>query len=78
MADLLVRNLDQGILERLKKKAREHNRSLQGEIHSVLEQHARRMSLAETQRRAEALQKRFRGRDYGDSTDDIRADRDRA
>lgn len=77
MSDLLVRNLDAALLRRLKQKASDHHRSLQGEIHAVLEQHAGWMSLAETRRRAAALQRRFRGRDFGDSTVDIRADRDR-
>jgi plasmid stability protein len=36
MKGLLVRNLDEGILERLKQRARARHRSLQGEIHAIL------------------------------------------
>jgi plasmid stability protein len=36
MKGLLVRNLDEGILERLKRRARARHRSLQGEIHAIL------------------------------------------
>lgn len=40
MKGLLVRNLDEGILERLKRRARARHRSLQGEIHAILEEAA--------------------------------------
>jgi plasmid stability protein len=36
MRGLLVRNLDEGILERLKQRARARHRSLQGEVHAIL------------------------------------------
>jgi len=36
MADVLVRNLDRRVVERLKRRARRNGRSLQGEVRSIL------------------------------------------
>jgi plasmid stability protein len=41
MASLLIRNLDDAAVARLKERARRHNRSLQGEVKSILESEAR-------------------------------------
>ena len=41
MASLLIRNLDDAAVARLKARARRHNRSLQGEVKSILESEAR-------------------------------------
>lgn len=40
MADILIRNLDDHTLERLKKKAMANNRSMNAEIKSLLEEYA--------------------------------------
>jgi plasmid stability protein len=41
MASLLIRNLDDAAVARLKERARQHNRSLQGEVKTILEAEAR-------------------------------------
>ncbi len=41
MASLLIRNLDDATVAQLKTRARRNNRSLQGELKSALEAHAR-------------------------------------
>jgi len=41
MASLLIRNLDDAVVARLKARARRHSRSLQGEVKSILESEAR-------------------------------------
>ena len=41
MASLLIRNLDDAAVARLKARARRNNRSLQGEVKSILESEAR-------------------------------------
>lgn len=41
MAQILVRDIDPEIIECLKLRAKEHNRSLQGEVKSILEENAR-------------------------------------
>ena len=37
MSDVLIRDLDEGVLKQLKAAAKAHGRSLQAEIHAVLE-----------------------------------------
>ncbi len=38
MAQLLIRQLDDNLVERLKKRAKEHGRSLQSEVKTILEE----------------------------------------
>ena len=73
MANVLVRDLDDGVLKQLKAAAKAHGRSLQAEIHAVLE-HATIRRLAET-RRGQWL-KRLRTSSHTDSAALIREDRD--
>ncbi len=76
MANLLVRDLDDEVLSRLKVAAKAHGRSLQGEIHDAL-QRASTRSLAETRRLSTAWLKRLRGSSQSDSTMLIRDARDK-
>ena len=77
MAQLLVRDLEPGVLARLKEQARQNHRSLQKEVKAILEQ------AAETATRDEALalvdrwQRKWGERVFSDSTLLIREDRDR-
>ena len=41
MSSLLIRNLDDAVVTRLKARAQRHNRSLQGEVKCILESEAR-------------------------------------
>ena len=41
MPQLLIRSLDPEIINRLKLRAKQHNRSLQGEVKSILEESAK-------------------------------------
>jgi plasmid stability protein len=76
MPDLLVRNLDRDVLKRLKLSAEEHRRSLQAEIHEILERASTR-NLAETRRLSSRWLKHLQGTAQSDSTDLIREDRER-
>lgn len=76
MANLLLRDLDEGVLERLKAAAKAHRRSLQAEIHDVLAQASAR-NVAETRRLSARWLKRLDGRAHSDSVALIREDRDR-
>ena len=76
MAQLLVRDLEPEVIERLKSRARQHGRSLQGEVKSILEA-AAPLSMDEARHIAERWQQRLAGRISGDSADLIREDRDR-
>jgi plasmid stability protein len=76
MAQLLVRNLEKETIERLKMRAKQHDRSLQGEVKLIL-QNAAKLSMAEAANIAKDWQKRLAGRKFTDSAILIREDRDR-
>jgi antitoxin FitA len=76
VANLLLRDLDDEVLQRLKAAAKAHRRSLQAEVHDVLAQASAR-SLDETRRLSARWLKRLRGRAQSDSVVLIREDRDR-
>lgn len=77
MAQILVRQLDDKLVERLKKRAKEHGRSLQSEVKTILEEAVpdyggvwkRIVRLKDTLNQAD--------RSFSDSTPLIREDRDR-
>lgn len=77
MAQVLVRQLDDKIVDRLKKRAKEHGRSLQSEVKAILEDAVPDYEGA--WKRIEGLRKRLRksGRKFSDSAALIREDRDR-
>ena len=76
MANVLIRDLDDGVLKQLKAAAKAHGRSLQAEIHAVLENAGVR-SLAETRRVSGQWLKRLRtSSSHTDSAALIREDRD--
>jgi antitoxin FitA len=77
MASVLVRDLDPAVIERLKARAQEHGRSLQKELKAVLEQAAAQGTWAEAQSSIERVRKRFAGREFSDSTELIREERER-
>ncbi len=76
MPSLLIRDIDSGLLSELRASAKAHGRSLQAEIHVILEQ-ARLRRLAETRRISARWLRRLRGTRQSDSTKLIREDRDR-
>jgi antitoxin FitA len=58
MAEVLVRDLDASVVEKLKARAAANGRSLQAELKAILEEQARQVTKAE----ARALAARIRGR----------------
>lgn len=76
MAQLLVRDLEKETIERLKKRAKQHDRSLQGEVKLIL-QNAAKLSMTEASNVARDWQKRLSGRKFSDSALLIREDRGR-
>jgi plasmid stability protein len=76
MASILVRNLDEKIVKRLKENAKQHGRSLQGEVKEILTNGAK-MSLTEMHQMLQEWNKRWGKRKFSDSTEMIREDRDR-
>ena len=76
MAQILVRDLEAGILGRLKARAKQHGRSLQGEVKLILIE-AIDLSLREATTVSTQWQKRLAGRTFSDSAALIREDRRR-
>ena len=76
MAQILVRNLDDGVVERLKIRAHRDGRSLQSEVKMILEQ-AAKADMAGARELAEAIRKKMGNRSFDDSAKLIREDRDR-
>ena len=76
MAQILVRDLDIALVDRLKGQAQLHGRSLQGEVKAILET-STRLSPAEAREIADRWRLRLAGRMQSDSADLIREDRER-
>jgi len=76
MAQVLVRNLDDMVVARLKKRAQQRGRSLQTEVKEILEQ-AAGPDPAELRRHVERVRRMFAGKRFGDSAALIREDRAR-
>ncbi|MCI0351762.1 MAG: hypothetical protein L0Z53_20270 [Acidobacteriales bacterium] len=75
MANILIRDLDDRVLARLKAAARTHGRSLQGELHDAL-QRASTSSLAGTRRLSARWVKKLHRSSHSDSTALVRAARE--
>ncbi len=76
MAQVLVRDLDMDTVKRLKAQAKQHGRSLQGEIKIILIQ-AATLSMSQALALSKQWHKRLKGRIRGDSAELIREDRAR-
>ena len=76
MAQILVRDLEEQTVERLKNRAKRGGRSLQGEVKSILEQ-AAQVDGAAALSLARRIRRRHKGRRFGDSAALIREERDR-
>ena len=78
MAQIIVRNLDDAIVETLKKRAERNNRSLEAEVRQILEQASQQLSWDEAWERVDAFRQKMidSGRTFSDSAELIREDRD--
>ncbi len=79
MAQVLVRDLDEEVVESLKRRAKQDGRSLQSEVKFILEQAAQepRVDMEAARALVENIRKKFKGRRFPDSAELIREDRDR-
>lgn len=75
MAQILVRNLDEEVVNRLKKRAQSQGRSLQAEVKSILEE-AARFDKEDLLRKLDEVRKSLRKKKFSDSTKIIREFRD--
>lgn len=76
MPQILVRDLDEVLVERLKRQAKRHHRSLQGEVKAILIESAK-MTPEEILAAAEDWQRRLSGGKFSDSSRLVREDRGR-
>jgi plasmid stability protein len=77
MTTLTIPDLDDAVVERLKRRAAANDRSLEAEVRQMLTEGSERLTLDDMRQRAKAMAERTRGRVQDDSTDLIREDRDR-
>ncbi len=77
MAQLLVRNLAQKVVDRLKKQAKAGGKSLQSEVKTILEEASNRVDQKAFFDKAETIRRSLSGRNLLDSTTLIREDRER-
>ncbi len=78
MGDLTIRNLDDRVIERLKKQARANNRSLEGEVrHMLMQRFGRFVQIADFRERTRQLLSRTVHARQTDSVDMLREDRTR-
>ena len=67
MAEVLVRDLDTSVVEKLKARAAAHGRSLQAELKAILEAQARQATKAEARALAARIRRRIGARPQTDS-----------
>ncbi len=79
MATVTIRNLDDGVVEKLKLRAKEHNRSLEAELRQLLSDAAKLRQTRETflQEAARIRGMTAKGRPQSDSVGLLREDRGR-
>jgi plasmid stability protein len=77
MGQVLVRGLDDAAIERLKRRAECHNRSLEAELRDILEQASRQVDVNTARDLADRIRRKLEGRPHSDSAELIRADRER-
>ena len=76
MPQILVRNLDERVVRRLKKRAKAAGRSLQAEAKAILED-AAKLDMDAARKALEKFSRRFKGRTFSDGAELIREDRNR-
>lgn len=76
MAQILVRNLEEKVVKRLKDRAKRERRSLQSEVKMILEQ-AAQVDMDTAREMLTKFRRRFKGRKFPDSVELIREDRNR-
>jgi plasmid stability protein len=76
MAQIIVRNPEDSVLERLKARARDNNRSLEAEVLHILEQSVK-VDSSQARKIALNIRERLKGRTFPDSSELIREDRER-
>ena len=77
MGQLLIRGLDEEVLERLRRRAEGNHRSLEGELREIVSAASHQVDVATARKLMEEMRERLAGRPHSDSALSIREDRDR-
>lgn len=78
MPDVLIRNIEEDVLTKLKEKAQKNNRSLQGELYEILREYVGPdIEKARNMVNEILVEYRTEGSSFSDSAEDLREDRDR-
>ena len=79
MAQILVRDLGEGVVKSLKRRAKQDGRSLQSEVKAILEQAAYepKLDMEAARNICAEFRRRFKGRRFPDTVELIREDRER-
>jgi plasmid stability protein len=75
MPDVLVRDVDESALAKLKERARGNGRSLGAELKLIVEQASRTVDMVTARARAEEMSRRLAGRHHTDGAELLREDR---
>lgn len=76
MAQVIVKGLNESVVERLKARAKQHGHTLQNELKTIIEQ-AAHQDFASARKLAAQLRRRLSGRTHTDSAELIAEDRAR-
>jgi plasmid stability protein len=76
MADILIRDLDDKVLKRLKRRAARDGRSLQAELKAIIERGAT-VDIIDARALAARIRRELSNREHSDSTELIAEDRRR-
>jgi len=76
MSQVLIRDVDESVLKKLKQMAKNHNRSLQSELHIILTE-AANYSVSNAAKTAAKIRKKLENRQHSDSAQLIMEDRQR-
>lgn len=76
MPQVLVRDIEPAVVERLKERAQKNGRSLEAELRAILRR-ASGVDMAAALAELKRIQADFAGRTFSDSTELLRADRER-
>jgi antitoxin FitA len=77
MTQLLIRDMKPEIIKRLKKRAKQNHRSLQGELKFIVENAVSSMTMEEIKDISQVWQKRLKSHSFTDSAILLREDRNR-
>jgi plasmid stability protein len=77
MPQVLVRDIETDVLEKLKRRAQKNHRSLEAELRVVFEQAVAEPEAGNVEAAMARVQEMFAGRRFSDSAELLREDRDR-